>query len=90
MDGFVVDTTKAPMTVSLDTIKFADSSDNAVTDVTINTFDIKANGATSHEAINKTALAAKSKAFDVVPATVVVTLTSTSNTQSVLNYKVDK
>ena len=90
LDGFVVDTTKAPMTVSLDTIKFADSSDNAVTDVTINTFDIKANGATSHEAINKTALAAKSKAFDVVPATVVVTLTSTSNTQSVLNYKVDK
>ena len=90
--NMVVDTTKAPLTISIDTIAFADNTDTFVKNVTLNDINVtKAYGVDSKTTMitwNGTLTA--SEKFDLVPATVVASVTETSNTSAKLNLVVNK
>ena len=88
--SFNVDTTKSILAVSIDTTAYNADSITPLQNVKVNSINItKASWKTSWNDITKSCTEV-SKVFDVVPATVTVSVTSSTNTETKLNLFVDK
>jgi hypothetical protein len=87
-----VDTTKAPLTISVNTIAYANNADTILKNITVSDIDVtKAYGIDSlgditYTTPNPTA----SKQFDVVPATVVAKVNSSTPAKTELELTVNK